>query len=149
MHVENFSLIVIVKNISYVAAFLATVEWLGFNTQSLSIFIILMVLDVFTGIVRSCVTEGCHTIRSSIGIRGMLSKILLLTALLSVALASKAVGFEPTLLAQGMVNVLILAELYSILGNIYSAKTGKKKVEFDAVKYMLDRVKELLIKSLK
>lgn len=149
MHVENLSLLAIIKNISYVAAFIATVEWLGFNAQALTIFIMLMLIDVFTGVVRSCVNEGCHSIKSSIGIRGVLSKILLLTALLSMALTSKAIGFEPKLLAQGTVNVLILAELYSILGNIHSAKTGKKKVEFDVVKYMLDRVKELLNNALK
>jgi phage-related holin len=137
------------KNASYVLAFIAASEWLGFQPFALSVFVILMIIDVITGIVRSWLCEGCKSIKSSIAISGVLSKLLLLVALFSTAIAGKAVGFDMQMLVDGSVTVLILGELYSILGNIHSARTGAKKVEFDAVAYMLSSVKKLLTKALK
>jgi toxin secretion/phage lysis holin len=139
----------IFKNLSYVIVFVTTVEWLGFDPQALVLFTVLMGIDVVTGIVRSCVTEGCESIRSSIGIRGVLSKLLILIALFSVAITARSIGFDARDLVMGAVNVFTLAELYSILGNIHSARTGQKKVEFDAVAFLLRRVKDLLDKYLK
>lgn len=146
---ETIGLWTAIKNTSYVAAFIAGAEWLGFQPMTLSIFIVLMIIDVITGITRSWSLKGAKSIKSSVGIHGVLSKILLLLALFSCALAGKAVGFETSMLVQGSVTVLILGELYSILGNIHSARTGAKKVEFDAVTYLLASVKNLIKKTLK
>lgn len=137
------------KNLSYVVAFVASLEWLGLNPQEISIFATLMVIDVFTGIARAAVVEGGRSVRSAILKRGILAKLLVLTALFSVALAGKGVGFDMTDLVQSAVSVLILGELYSILGNIYSVRSGKQKVEFDAVAFLFARVRDLLEKALK
>jgi toxin secretion/phage lysis holin len=149
MTVEDITIWTIFKNLSYVLAYIATVEWLGFNPLSLNIFVALMIIDVITGVVRACQVEGCHTLKSSIGIRGVLSKILLLTALFSIALTAKGMGYTVDNLVQGAVSVLTLGELYSILGNIHSARTGKPKQEFDAVTYLLSKVKDSLKQVLK
>lgn len=137
------------KNISYGVVFLATTEYFGFNPESLGVLIVLMIVDITTGIIRACVQEGCHSVRSSIGVRGVLSKFLVLASLFSVGLAGQGVGFEMQAIVQGAVNILILAELYSILGNVHSARTGKRKNEFDAVAFLLKQVRGLLIKYLK
>ncbi len=137
------------KNLSYLGVFFVTTEYLGFNPEALSVLIVLMSVDVATGVIRACAQEGCRSIKSSIGMRGVLAKILVLTGLFCVALAGKGVGFDMNGLVQGAVNIFILSELYSVLGNIHSARTGKKKNEFDAVAYMLNSVKDLLRKYVK
>ena len=94
--------------------------------------------------IRSFVVNGGSSITSSVGIRGLLAKILTITAIFSFALAAKGVGFNVGSTIQGVVMVFTLAETYSIIGNVNSAITGKAKVEFDAVAYMLQKVKDLL-----
>ena len=138
-----------IKNVSYIAAFFAMGEYLGFETEVMAIFSTLMIIDVFTGITRAGVVEGRSALRSAIGTRGILAKILLITALFSVALAGKGVGVEAAALANGAMGVLILSEAYSILGNIHSIRTRKPKAEFDAVTWMLAQVRFLLEKTIK
>ncbi len=137
------------KNLSYVVAFIAASQWLGFNPLALSVLGFLMVMDVMTGVTRAYYVTGGQSIRSSIFKRGIIAKMLLISALISTALAGKGVGFEVHQLAQGFVSVLILGELYSILGNIHSIRSGTVKVEFDAVAWLLEKVKEMLTKILK
>ena len=138
-----------IKNVSYIAAFFAFGEYLGFETEVMAIFVTLMILDVFTGVIRAYVVEGGSALRSAIGTRGILAKLLLITAIFSVALAGKGVGIEAQALANGAMGVLILSELYSILGNIHSARNRKPKAEFDAVAWMLSQVRFLLEKTVK
>lgn len=149
MQGETLSTIALAKNFSYLVTFITTMEWLGLNPQAVSIFALLMVVDVVTGVARAASVEGGRSIRSAILKRGILAKLLVLTALFSSALAGRGLGFEVSTFAQAAVNVLILGELYSILGNIHSVRTGKQKAEFDAVAFLLARVRELLEKALK
>jgi hypothetical protein len=146
---ENLTLWAFLKNISYIAIFTVSIEWLGFNPLSLTIFAVLMFVDVITGIARSIRLEGGNSFTSSTLKRGVISKLLLLAALMSFALTAKGMGYQIDTLAQGAVNVLSLGELYSILGNVHSARTGKVKHEFDAVTFLLARVNEVLKNVLK
>lgn len=146
--ITPFSLTVL-KNLSYIAAFFAFGEYLGFETEVMAIFVSLMIIDVFTGVVRAYVVEGGKAVRSAIGTRGILAKVLLITAIFSVALAGKGIGVEAVAFANGAMGVLILSEAYSILGNIHSSRTRKPKAEFDAVTWMLAQVRFLLEKTIK
>lgn len=137
------------KNMSYLMLFLASVQWLGFSVESLTILSTLMMLDIATGVCRAFLVEGGSAVRSAIFRKGILAKFFLFTGLLSVALVARGVGFESDHYAQGVINVLMLGETYSILGNIHSAKTGQPKVEFDAVVWMLSKIKTLLDKVIK
>lgn len=141
---ENLTAWALFKNASYLLAFIASVEWLGLSPQAMAIFGILMVVDVVTGMVRSARLNGCKSIKSSSLSFGVVKKLLLLTAIFSIAIAGKAVGFDMASVVQGSVSVLILGELYSILGNIHSARTCQPKVEFDAVTYLLNQVGKAL-----
>lgn len=145
----NIGYIVTFKNLSYVVAFFSMAEYLGFSTEITSIFVALMIIDVLTGVTRAAVVDGVSAIRSAIGTRGILAKLLLITAIFSVALAGKGVGIEAAALANGAMGVLVLSELYSILGNIHSIRTRKPKSEFDSVTWMLAQVRALLEKTIK
>ena len=132
------------KNISYVLGFIYASQYLGFNPDSIATLMFLMIVDVVTGVTRSALVNGAVSIKSSVGIKGLLTKILVLTGLFSFALALKSVGFEAQSMAQGIVMIFILAETYSILGNIVASINKSNKVEYDAVAFLMSRVKSLL-----
>jgi hypothetical protein len=146
---EVIPITVIAKNSSYLLVFFASLEYLGFNPEALGILGTLMLLDIATAIARVWLNEGGQNIRSSVLKRGITAKLLLITGLFAVAISSKGFGLDMQQFAQAVVSVLTLGELYSILGNIHSARTGETKVEFDAVAWMLGRVKEMLAKLIK
>lgn len=135
------------KNLSYVAAFISAAAWLGFEPESITIFMILMTLDIVFGTIRAGVVDGWRSVRSALLSRGVVAKLLLLGVPVTCALAIKGVGYPPEILAQGVVNVLILSEAYSVLGNIHSALSRAPKNEFDAVAYVLSLIKTLLDKA--
>ena len=136
-----------IKNSSYGVAFIVGSEFLGFEPQAGSILITLMLIDTIMGTIRSAVVNGLPSITSSIGTRGLLSKILTLVGLISLAFAFKGIGYDALAAINGVVSVFILAEAYSIIGNIHSALTGKPKVEYDAMAFLVGIVKSLLEKA--
>lgn len=135
------------KNASYIAAFVASVRYIGFNPEALAIYTLLMLVDVATGVVRTYVISGGQAITSDALKFGVLKKVLALIALFTIGIAAQGVGFDLHKFVHGIVVVFILGEAYSILGNIHSARTGSKKVEFDAVEYALGRVGALLVRA--
>ena len=137
----------IVKNSSYGMAFIVGSEFLGFEPQAGSILITLMLTDTIVGTVRSAVVNGMPSITSSVGTRGLLAKILTLVGLISLAFAFKGVGYNAIAAIQGIVSVFILAEAYSIIGNVHSTITKKPKVEYDAMAFLVGTVKSLLEKA--
>ena len=131
-------------NLSYIATFLISIEWIGFNPQSLGIFVILMLIDIITGVYRAYNQEGGSSVKSAVLKDGLYAKFFIFISLFSVGLTGKGVGFNMDDLVQASVSVLIVGELFSILGNVHSAITGQEKVEFDALSVLLSQVKKLL-----
>lgn len=140
---------VAIKNLGYVLVFVASTSWLGFEPQSVGIFMGLMTLDIIFGTVRAGIVDGPQRIRSAIFSKGIIAKLMLLGVPIACALALRGIGFNTTPLAQGIINILILSETYSILGNIHSVITRKPKNEFDAVAYILSFIKTLLDKTVR
>lgn len=143
---SHIALLTLIKNSSYAVGFVVASNFLGFAPQEGSILLTLMVIDVVTGVVRSCILHGGPSIRSSIGTRGVLAKILTLTGLITLAITFKGIGYSATAAIQGIVTVFILAESYSILGNIHSSLTLKEKKEYDAVAFLVGIVRRMLEK---
>ena len=146
---ETLTTVAILKNSSYVFTFWFSFEYLGFDAEALTILSLLMVLDIATAITRVWLNEGGRQIKSAVLKKGIAAKLLLITGLFAVALCSKSLGFDIQNFAQAVVSVVTLGELYSILGNIHSARTGQVKVEFDAVAWMLSRVKDIITNVIK
>lgn len=146
---EQLTIWALIKNSSYFIAFIASIEWLGFKPQIIAIFFVLMVMDIITALLRVTMNEGASEMKSAPLKRGLTAKFLLASGLFSMALATKGIGFDFQNIAGGMMNILILGELYSILGNVHSARTGQPKSEFDAVAYLLNKVKANLDKFIK
>lgn len=133
-----------VKNLTYIAA-----AFLGLNPLSYYILGIFMILDTFTGVVRSGVIHGWRSVTSHAASIGVLSKCTVILVPLLLALAGKGIGFDLSFIAKSALNILILAELYSILSNIQSIRVKQDVEEFDAVNYVLGWIRTLLEKKVK
>lgn len=133
------------KNFSYVILFtLSAAQYLNISAESATILGAFIIFDVITGILKAFFIHGGSAVKSSVLERGVIAKLLLVFVPIGIALAGKAVGVELSSVAQDTINVLVLSELYSIIGNIYAVKTGIDKEEFDAVAYVLGQLKNLL-----
>lgn len=142
---NSLSLAVPMKNFSYIVLFvLSATSYLNISAESATILGAFIIFDVITGILKTLFIHGGSAVKSSVLERGVIAKLLLVFVPIGIALAGKAVGVELSSVAQDTINVLVLSELYSIIGNIYAVKTGIDKEEFDAVAYVLGQLKNLL-----
>ncbi len=135
-----------VLNGAYVSAFLAGMEFLGLMPLSVAILMLFIFFDIVAGILKSYALYGGSSIKSSVFERGIIAKALVICIPLNIALAGKGVGLDLVPIAQGTITVLILSELYSLLGNWYAIRTGKERIEFDAVAYVVGQLKGFLKK---
>jgi len=134
------------KNTSYIAAFAASVTYIGIVPETMALFALLMVIDVITGIARSAFNKGCRSINSRTARKGIVAKLMLMLAVFSIGITAKILGYDASGYVQATMVILSLGELYSIIGNIHSMRTGKPKVEFDAVSLLLKKVRTMLDK---
>lgn len=146
---QIYAHIAAIKNSTYVAAFVLANQYMGYHPESMAILMTLMLVDTITGTIRSGVVNGGPSVTSTIGTKGLLSKILLLTSIFSFGFAMKGIGFELEnirSLMHSVVVVFILSEVYSVVGNVHSTLTRKPKAEYDALAWLLRLIRDTLIK---
>lgn len=140
---EPISALTTLKNLGYVIAGI-----LGVKYDAAFAFGALMIIDVVTGIIASASCCGWKAITSRKLIFGVLSKLCLLFIPLAVALVSKVNGNDLSFIVTSSISILALGEAYSIIGNVYTIKSGKRVPEFDAVSLVLSKIREVLIAPL-
>lgn len=146
-HVAIISTKAMLKNVSYGVAFL--IGAVGLSTQAFAIFGVLIIGDTITGVIRSLKLRGGRSVTSLKLTSGVISKLLIITVPLIIAWAGKGAGINLHALAQGALSMLILAEAYSVLGNIHAIRVGKDLKEFDAITYILEKVRGIIETYLK
>lgn len=127
-------------------ALLAIGAWVlvytGLPAEPAAILGTLMAIDFTTGCFKS------HAIGRSITSQrmrvGLMSKLGVMAIPLVLALAAKGLGVDFKWMVNWSISLFILSETYSIISNIYTAKTGNDVPEFDAVSAILKRVRALL-----
>jgi uncharacterized membrane protein len=62
-----------------------------------------------------------------------------------VVLTGRGIGLDLHMLAVWSLNMLIVSEALSIIGNIQEIKTGKEVAEMDAVNLILGKIRNVLI----
>lgn len=132
------------KNTLYIPVFI-----LGMSLHSFYILGLFIFLDIVTGIVKSGRINGWRAVTSSAFTFGITFKALIIFVPLIVALTGKGIGIDLVFMARGALSMLIVSEAYSILGNIYSIRTGQNHEEFDAVNWSINKVRESLISIIK
>ena len=132
---------IISKNLMYIPAFFIG---LGISSEAFLALAVLMIIDTFTGVVRVGVVRGWRHVRSVRLSTGIVAKMTLLLVPISLALAGLGIGADITSIVNATTSVLILAEVYSVVSNIYCIRTGKEIKEFDAVAAVLESLRKSL-----
>lgn len=139
---HEISTTAILKNLGYIPAFL-----LGLSAESYLILAVLMLVDTLFGVIRVGVIYGGRQIKSYRLIAGMLSKLTVISLPILLVWAGRGAGLDLTKIAQATLGVLVLAELYSIVGSIYAIRIRKDVPEWDAVSWVIRRV-QLMIEGI-
>lgn len=130
---------IVMKNLLYIPIF-----FLGLSMKSFGILAMFMLLDVITGMVRAYVVHGGSSIKSYRLGAGILSKLCIILVPVLVVWGGEGANIDLLMVAQGALSVLILAELYSILGNIQSIRLRQDVMEFDAVNFLILKLRDYL-----
>jgi len=127
--------------------FIALLQYLDLDAEVIAIFAGLLVLDIITGWFK-VISLGMKP-RSWRLANGIISKVVLITIPLVMALGAKAIHVDISGLFYIVIDALILSEVYSILGNIYTINTKKHVEEFDVLSKILKLIRNTLNKMLK
>ena len=118
------------------------VQFLEIDTKKLSILVVLMCIDMLTGTLKAYRTK--ENITSRRWIAGFLSKLVVLLVPFTIALMAKGVDFDVKWFIGFSISIMVIAEAYSILGNIYTFKTGEAVAEIDAVSAIIKVLRNFL-----
>ena len=114
----------------------------GLPAEPAAILAVLMCVDFVAGVSRAHVLgEPVTSHRMKVG---AVTKCGVMTVPLVMALTAKGLGADFNWLVSWTVSVFILSETYSIIANIYAARTGIVLPEFDAVSAVLKKVRSLI-----
>lgn len=125
-------------------SFAIFLSYFNIEAEVFCTFAILLGIDYITGVWKAKALG--HSITSNKMKYGLISKFSLILIPLVLALAAKGLQMEAhDILLVGM-NILILSETYSIIGNIYSIRTKQELPEYDAVAMIGKKIRTVLIK---
>jgi phage-related holin len=114
----------------------ALFEYLGIPSSQITILGILMVIDFATGVGKQFRIDR-RNITSHAAWMGAMKKVATILALLSIALMFKGLEIEANGYIKAILGILIMAECYSIIQNVYAIRTGVCLPEFDAISILL------------
>ena len=119
--------------------------YLEISQEPFTIFAILLVIDYITGVWKAK-TLGI-SITSNKMKYGLISKLSLLIIPIVLAMGAKATGADYHYILLSGMYILVLSEVYSIIGNIYCMNTGEELPEYDAVAMLGKQIRNILIRN--
>ncbi len=122
--------------------------WLDISSEQFLILALLLVIDFMTGIKKVYELKG--DLKSCRAVAGFMTKGLILLLVLSLAFMAKGLHLNFELYLSFFISALIVSETYSIFGNVYSSITKEAVTEFDAVAFVILRVRrriEIMVKA--
>lgn len=137
-----------VKSVGYIwgTSFGALCVYTGLEQEVIIILAVFVAIDFITGIASSISRN--QSIASKRMIRWTLAKTLLLMTPFLISLVGIVVGRNLMPIITLFLSIFAVAELYSIIGNIYELHTGETQQEQDAItmlyKTMLNFIKSKL-----
>lgn len=126
------------------SSLLLAVSWVlsysGVDIEVFGIFVALIMLDFVTGLMKSWVKN--IPIKSKKMRWGIASKFSLILLPIVIGLGAKGIGQDPSgVFVYGM-NLLILSEVYSIIGNTYNIRTGNDLPEWDVIALIGKKIRQ-------
>jgi len=122
---------------------MAFFAYFDMSWESLSILALLLTIDYFTGIAKVYMIDK-REIKSYRAIAGVISKVSVLTVPIVLYIASKKVGFDLHSYVDAIITMLVLAETYSIIGNVRSIQLRENIQEIDAVSFVLKKITRVI-----
>lgn len=127
-----------IKTLWYVAI-TSLFVYLNIPQESLWVLASLMVIDTITGVAKQYKVESIG-ITSKRMTTGIVTKFVTFLCLLSGWLVINHFDLDPKYYIQTVLSVLIMAEFYSIIQNVYAVRTGVILPEYDAISIALKRL---------
>lgn len=137
----------ILMSVAYIP-FIGSCNYFNISSESLGILVILLVIDYITGVAKTYVINK-EDIRSYRAIAGIIAKVSVLLVPIILAVAAKQIGYDMSTFVDTVISMLVLAECYSIIGNVRVIQTGKVVYEIDAVSFVLGKVSAFIETLLK
>lgn len=118
------------KHTTISISWLSILWFLGIDHTAFALYTALLFIDFITGVIKGIVFKN---LSSSRAINWFFSKFLMLLVIFSFGIFWKINDYDMSYVLSFTFFALSLAELYSILANIYEIRTRKKLPEYDAV----------------
>ena len=127
-----------IKTFWYIAV-TSILVYLNIPQEALWVLGTLMIIDTITGVAKQYKVEsiGITSKRMNIGI---MTKFVTLMFLFAGWLVINFFKIEPDYYVQTVLSVLIMAEFYSIIQNVYAVRTGVILPEYDVISIALKRL---------
>jgi toxin secretion/phage lysis holin len=125
-----------------IANFMYTI---GMDIEATYYLSILLIIDYVTGLLKAK-TLG-QSITSNKMKYGIVSKLSIVAIPLVLSIGAKAIGMDFHQFLTVAINLIILSEIYSIIGNVYSIREGKELPEYDALSFIASRIRDFLEKN--
>ena len=138
--IETTTAIKIVWN-TFVVLFSGVLAYLEISQEPFTLFALLLIIDYITGLTKA------KTITSNKMKYGLISKLSLIIVPLVVAMGAKALGADSHYILSSGMYILILSEVYSIIGNIYSTRTKEEFPEYDALAMIGKQIRIILLRQ--
>lgn len=123
----------------------AILVYLGLDSEVFSLFALLLLLDYISGIAKAKVLGVAIT--SNRMKYGLISKISLIIMPITLAIGAKAAGADFTHVLAVSMNILIVSEVYSVIGNVYAIRTREELPEYDVVASLGKKIRTVLIRA--
>lgn len=114
-------------------------NYCGLQQEAMIIYSMFILFDFITWVIAAYYVNPSE-VTSQKWIKWLVKKISLLLIPFIAALFVKGTWYDPTTILTTTLSILIAAEAYSILWNIYTIQTGQKVKENEAVKTLLEKL---------
>ena len=142
--IETTTFMKIIWN-SFVVLFSGILAYLEISQEPFTLFSILLIIDYLTGLTKAKTLQV--SITSNKMKYGLISKLSLLIIPIILAIGAKATGADYHYVLLSGMYILILSEVYSIIGNVYSIRTREELPEYDAVAMLGKQIRNILIRN--
>lgn len=130
--------------IALIVSFIIT--YLNLNVELILVLTTLIFIDYITGIYRAYTL--CENVTSHRMKYGILSKLVLILIPITLSLMAKGVGLDFHIIVNLGLSLLIISEGYSVIGNIYTSRTGENLPELDIIKILAGKILEYIYRVL-
>ena len=127
-----------IMNLMYIPL-IAACTYLNLSWESMTLLGILLGIDYITGISKVYVINR-KNLKSYKAIAGIITKVSILLIPVVLSIAAKQIGYDMVIFTDTIISMLVLAETYSIIGNIRSIHQKKEVEEVDAISIVLKKI---------